>query len=637
VGSIAERDALTGIEEGDMCVVHGFTQTPITSATTTLSGTLYMDEDTIVADSAITTSSSVSFRDSSYNLDVRFQVSATLLMIRATDYANGYKMYQTRYESTDGITYTYVSGQREIPLAQEVTKTGTSWHDIFTKAAYCGSLTFEGMFQYTDGAWDYAKIGMDPSPSTVFSTSKYYSDSGIQQGTFIRANHKENYITVSNTEPEIKTKLWFKPVQKADGTAVTKEYTNANISNYVKKPSTYAQFKKVYNPEVVVPASATESTTANVNRPKVINGDYLYILNHSDGSSNKAYKFNLTTGARSTIALCPYSSHTMWDSCTIPKVYNGYIYALCHLGNNSGIRRYNISSNAWSTVNTTDYDMGWYKYLFDYNNVWYILNSTMTKCLVFNPSSNSGSVRSLPASLVEGTYAEHHLLFTEGTQAYFYNYTDSKFVIYDYVSNTVIKQISFDVGYKNKYDLPMGEWNDSAYGADFQDIIYSKDGVYAYSFDKESSTGATISSPYNYILTVNIPIVKEAFAKNDATIIFNKGGIIKSEVSMYAPYITNGIYKDGYFYSYFLGDDKVVKYTLDDVLACNFPVSDKYVLVFDISKDSHNVEIGECERLLFNDIFLVGTRGYKDLVKGNVYKYDEIKQEYVLLIENVVE
>lgn len=637
VATIEEMNALN-VKEEDMCVVHSFMKTVLDENTTTLTGTLYMDEDVITSDTAISSTTSVSFRDANYDLDVRFQVSSTTLMIRVTDHADGYKTYQTRYDSTDGITYTYASGPREIPLSKEVTKAGTTWNNIFTKAVYSGDLSFSGLYQYLDGSWDYAKIGMDPSPSTVFSTSKYYSDSGIQQGTFIRANHKENYITVSNTEPEVKTKLWFKPLQKVDGTAVTKTYTTKDITNYARKNTTYEQFASIFNPTVVSTAVAAESTTANVNRPKAIVNNYLYILNNSYDSSNKAYKFNLSTGARSSIALCPFSSHTMWNSCTTTKVYGDYIYALCHLSNGGGIRRYSTTGNSWSTINTTDYDMGWYKYLFDYNGVWYIPNTSLTKCLVFNPSSSSGSVRNLPAEMIVGTYASYMLLFQEGNLAYLYNITDSRFIIWDFVGNTLVKMLAFDKAYALSDEMPSTSWNDEDQGSGFQAHYYSEDGRYAYSLDKDTDNNATISSPYNFILKIDLNVIKEAFEKEDALIVFNKGGIIKTEVPMHAPYLAGGVYNtDGYFYSYFIGNDKVVKYKLEDLLKCNLPVTSKYTLVFDTSKDTHNVLIGENERLLFNDIFIAGTRSYKDLVKGNVYIYDEILQDYRLLIENVVE
>ncbi len=641
VGTIEEMNALENIKEEDMCVVHGFMKTVLDQNTTTLTGTLYMEEDTITSDTAITSTTSVSFRDANYDLDVRFQVTATMLMIRVTDYLNGYTTYQTRYNSTDGITYTYASGPREIPLSKEVTKSGTTWNNIFTKAVYAGDLSFSGLYQYLEGSWDYAKIGMDPAPSTVFSTSKYYSDSGIRQGTFVRANHKENYITVSNTEPEIKTKLWFKPLVKFDGTASTSTITDSSVGNYVNRARKYSDALNFYKGGTLVSNFTSSSYYGGMT--KAIHNGYLYVFIGSDDSNNASYKINLSTGAYSTVKNCPYSAHTMWDSSTVSIPYGNYIYCFSSLtasGNCAGMRRYYPSGNSWTSINTTDqgYSNTSPASFFEYNDKWYIFCLVARKIMIFTPSSNSTTVKDLPSNFITAGYT-NRAWFQDGGKVYFERvYSSSNgaedlgnaFFIYNLETNTVSNILLYDKADKpGNDDYPPNYFRSGTETCKYGSIIY--EGDYAYLLGETDG-----GSSYNYIATVNIPIIKEAFTKNDAYIVFKKHGIVLSEVAMADCRIARSVlHTDGYLYSY--TGKTVYKFTLQDILNNAIPCSSKYTLVFDTSSPKYNFLVSEKERLMFSDIYLMGTRGYACMTKGNTYVLNEDTNEYELLIENVVE
>ncbi len=637
VATLEDRDTLN-VKEGDMCVVHGFAKTLLDKDTTVLKGTLYMDEDVITADEAITSSVSLSFRDAGYNVDVRIQATSTYLMVRLTDYLDGYKTYQTRYDSTDGITYTYTSGPREIPISSEVTKSGTSWHDIFSKLTYMGELTFNGLYQYLDGAWDYAKIGMNPSPSTVFSTSKYYSDTGIHQGTFIRAQHKENYLTVSPTEPENKTKLWFKPLKDHAGNAASSSINDSYIKNYIKSDIPFNQALSFFNSTIVKDNS---SDTGYAGYACCVVGDYFYTFHNTYNSSNVAYKFNISTGARSTVAKCPYSGHSMWDGSTTLKEYNGYIYAICTLTNSSGaagIRRYSISSNSWSTINTTDYGFGTSSHgaFMEYNDKWYIFHPNSNQIMVFTPSSNSVSVKALPSQFQKTGFGERPL-FQDGSLVYFESYyvsgtTELKnsFFIYDMATNTVTQEIEYDRAKRpSESDWISTEFFSGTAGNDYCHHIY--DGSYVYMLGTYNDSPIT-----NNVVRLNMDIVKEAFANNDAYIIFKKQAAFTMDVAMAKPYIPNShLHTDGYLYAY--SGKVLVKYRLEDLLKHCIPHNTSYSIVFDTSDNRYSVEIGEKERIMFNDIYITHPNSTTYLIQGNTYIYDEDLQEYRLLIENVPE
>ena len=140
----------------------------------------------------------------------------------------------------------------------------------------------------------------------------------------------------------------------------------------------------------------------------------------------------------------------------------------------------------------------------------------------------------------------------------------------------------------------------------------------------------------NTIVRLNMDIVKEAFAKNDAYIIFNKQAAFTMDVAMANPYIPNGhLHTDGYLYAY--SNRMLVKYKLEDVLKHCTPHCTSYSIVFDTSDNRYSVEIGEKERIMFNNIYITHPAYTVNLIEGNTYIYDEDLQDYRLLIENVVE
>jgi hypothetical protein len=479
---------------------------------------------------------------------------------------------------------------------------------------------------------------MDPKPNTVFSTSKYYSDSGIHQGTFVRAQHKENYLTVSPTKPETKTKLWFKPLRDHTGAAASSSINDSYIKNYIKSNITYDQALSFFNSNIIKDNSAD---TLYAGYACCVVGDYFYSFHNTYNSNNVAYKFNISTGARTTIAKCPYSGHTMWDSSTTLKEYNGYIYAFCTLTNDNGvagIRRYSISSNSWSTINTTDYGFGVSSHgaFMEYNNKWYIFQPNANKIMIFTPASNSTSVLTLPSQFQKTGFGEKPL-FQDGSKVYFESYyvsgtteLNNSFFIYDLATNTVTQEIEYDRTKRpSESDWISTEFFSGTAGNDYCHHIY--DGSYVYMLGTYNDSPIT-----NNVVRLNMDIVKEAFAQNDAYIIFKKQAAFTMDVAMAKPYLPNShLHTDGYLYSY--SGKVLVKYKLEDLLKHCVPHNTSYSLVFDTSDNRYSVEIGEKERIMFNNIYITHPNSTVYLIEGNTYIYDEDLQDYRLLIENVVE
>ena len=178
VATIADRDAITDMVEGDMCVVH---TSSMANMQATDSVTAITFPATVVLPSAFTGSAWVSLRDADYTSDIMLDLSQTRMRcdIMGNDYIS------ISYTSTDGITYTRTDTNAETiefssPVRCEYQE---EWNDILGYFLQVGGVEFGGLFEYIEGAWDYVNIGSSVSASQIFKSKTAYTSDGMLSGT----------------------------------------------------------------------------------------------------------------------------------------------------------------------------------------------------------------------------------------------------------------------------------------------------------------------------------------------------------------------------------------------------------------------------------------------------------------------
>lgn len=178
VATIAERNAIADMVEGDMCVVisGGLTNMTVSDTPSTLTF-----PSTVVLPSAFTGSGYVSLRDTSGTIDVMVMLEQTSFRCDIT----GANFISIEYTSSDGITYTRTDTNAEtIDLGGEVScQYAEEWNDTFGYFLQIDSTTFDGIFTYKNNAWNFSNIGMNAKPYQLAPETLAYTNSGIIEGS----------------------------------------------------------------------------------------------------------------------------------------------------------------------------------------------------------------------------------------------------------------------------------------------------------------------------------------------------------------------------------------------------------------------------------------------------------------------
>ena len=179
VATIEERDAITGMVEGDMCVVHTST---IANMQVTDSVTAITFPATVVLPEAVTDYLYTSLRDADRTMDIMVDVSPTecrVMIMSDSDYLD------ISYGSTDSITYTRTDTNAEtIEFSSPVSCAyPEEWNDALGYFLQVGGVEFIGLFEYKDSVWNYAKIGISTTPDYVYTGKSVYTNSGKNTGT----------------------------------------------------------------------------------------------------------------------------------------------------------------------------------------------------------------------------------------------------------------------------------------------------------------------------------------------------------------------------------------------------------------------------------------------------------------------
>ncbi len=191
VETIAQRNALTGLNSGDMCVV-------------TSSSTGNWQENTstnvITFPATVTLPNAYSNYYSAYLVgnNVNTPISLDEYSFSISNGWGGDIYFNIEYNSSDGITYTrtrlqcnntsswedYVSGD-VVTLPETVSI--ESWGDPFdSNVGYFMQImsnTFDGLFVYKNNTWGYAYIGIDTEAVDLFNGKIAYTNSGPITGT----------------------------------------------------------------------------------------------------------------------------------------------------------------------------------------------------------------------------------------------------------------------------------------------------------------------------------------------------------------------------------------------------------------------------------------------------------------------
>ena len=200
VATMTERDAITDMVEGDMCVVHA---SSMANMQVTDSVTAITFPATVVLPSAFTGNAWISIRSADYNSDVMIDLSQTRMRCDIM----GNDMISISYTSTDGITYTRTDSNAEtIEFSSPVSCAyPEEWNDVLGYFLQVGGVEFGGLFEYKDGVWSSANIGISLNANALMPGSKAYTNTGVVEGAFFTVKEQSDYKTLESMLDNVQT------------------------------------------------------------------------------------------------------------------------------------------------------------------------------------------------------------------------------------------------------------------------------------------------------------------------------------------------------------------------------------------------------------------------------------------------
>lgn len=152
--------------EHEYGIVYGDKTQPVTEG---MSATQFVCKETVVLDSAIT--SSLSWYDNSHGLNIRFTGTSARIMYYGTS------IKSVSYTSSDGITYTTTATLADRTFEGDFTFSSTlcSWIPQISDFLIAGGMYFEGMYEYVNEAdeeWFDAITGITLTGTTLTSQNE---------------------------------------------------------------------------------------------------------------------------------------------------------------------------------------------------------------------------------------------------------------------------------------------------------------------------------------------------------------------------------------------------------------------------------------------------------------------------------
>lgn len=640
VGSLEERDAITDMVEDDMCIVYGISEFYCDGSKY---GNTLIFPETIVVDTAVTSSISVNLRYGSSSMQrITYQVSKT--MMRVTDYSN----YKTiaNYTSTDGITYTRTTTVEEVTYDGDISLYGSTFNTNITPFMKMKDLVFDGIFTYLNGEWGYTDVGAITDPAKVFTTAKFYANKGYEYGTFDRNQHDTRNIVVSDTEPENKVPIWFKP----DVMPNTTKYVIQQM-NFTKE-----ELLDFLQPETVYTSSIDASGSGFLNKSVARAGSKAVFA-----ANNYMLVYDFVNKTLVKKSLSAASSSSDFGTYSVGSVGN-YIYGL----GSTNAFMYNVSTDTLSKFTSPCNSSGGYiRDIFTHNNKIYFVDYSNNSnsdgvhvtgnIYVFTAGSTSYTTKYLPVGLkvwyasVTTPDPTTTTLFVEDGYAYmlsktYYDYPDTtlknqwKLAKVDIETMTIADIVVVDKDVDDAAYTEFNSWVNSQYANTYRTqemVTVPRINKLLYEDDKYAYR---VSTQIECIVRVDKAVVKEAIEKKDMMIL-----IYKRYVSCILDLNANGmfdanntVYYNGEYYACVKDSSNRAVIKKQKIMYRDNPLSvSGHYIIMDTSDMKYAVNLYENEYIHFNDIYYfnlkdsISASEISDiLISGEIYIYDSKNNKY---------
>lgn len=217
VNSIAERDALIGVDSGDMCVV--FEEALVPYDTTNMQATWQFPQ-TIVLDTAITKNYFAEFRTGSgSNTTIKLSLKPTEFTVKYGIFNQSY----AAYTSSDGLTYTRTSSDASKTFTKVPTVSTTPNEVMYPFILFLKDV-LNGLYTYDGSSWAYSDIGIDTGADSIINGKKVYTNNGVISGTF---------LTASTIKPSIKSIEDFIPILTSTPITSTSSLYSGNLNSKI--------------------------------------------------------------------------------------------------------------------------------------------------------------------------------------------------------------------------------------------------------------------------------------------------------------------------------------------------------------------------------------------------------------------
>lgn len=380
VSSIEERDAITNMVEGDMCVVINSNISGITE--TTEFNTLLLPS-VVHVEEPVTSEFYFMFRpvDDNYDgwLDLSGRMNSSYFSMDIMSDMGG---EQIHYESTDGgYTYNKVNPTSDtITLDTNVKyESYEPWNDLISLFLFVGSIDFTGIFEYKNNAWSYANVGLSLTANEMFEPNKGYSNSGVVEGSLIRDEYRKFNIAISDEAPTKKEGLWIKlkeneTYEYSYGSYLAFDTGDPSLTNVIEtmdvNDATIIKADKRVGHVVIGNELYCFSINSTVSSAKLnfITGEVtpiadspnkfvtkavyaesencIYLCNNATGTYLGLWRYSIASNTYTKLANPP---GTGYDN---PIHYDGARGRLLLNDGRGNLYAYNISNNAWSKVYT---------------------------------------------------------------------------------------------------------------------------------------------------------------------------------------------------------------------------------------------------------------------------------------------
>ena len=211
VNSIAERDALTGLNANDLCVVF---EPGLVKFNGTYPNIGNMQKEwsfpsTIVLNTAVSSSSSARLSCGTTANTIWLSLSSTEFTVKQGRTSSA-GTTRASYTSSDGLTYTRTSQDSTYTFSTTPSyySSSTAPNDTMKNFILFSDIIFNGIYTYNGTSWAYTDIAIPTKASNVLDGYNAYTNSGIIQGNLFSDNETsmqtaipavENYLKNLNT------------------------------------------------------------------------------------------------------------------------------------------------------------------------------------------------------------------------------------------------------------------------------------------------------------------------------------------------------------------------------------------------------------------------------------------------------